>query len=757
MAETFYIVTLHATKKNTQLLDANGCLRKDARRNIDYAIVPCSTWAECKKKYDVEIQVRNVYNLFISFSCHGLSYKNIYVHGAEVVFDVIQALFVNKMFGIETFRKMFEVRWDSRTIDPMVSFEWFGNSTKVVLTVERRSGYVREEPSGVLESIMVDDPNGLVPLPVNDTEEQSLGSSVKSSPDGQLTGGCEHRVTWEDISFYKKIYTSAREIGDHLEGIKHVHDAVQDRMLRSQASGSSLCVSSMHQESVGLANIGNTCYMNSSIQCLNNCMMFSNFFVYYHPILGQSGCSSAERPFLELIHNKHFQDNLEILTSWADLIMALNTQSAATPGSLKAAMGSKNAIFRDFKEQDAAEFIEAILTYLHECLCYKSEEKSDSSDRLSLQHHSDENVFSREFDNLINSEKSIVSRLFYGMYTNMMECRQCGFRKHKSDLMMILPLPIPCKVLYHPSITLIRSSGEILTKILAPLDFTIQDVLKQVKSDHGIRGDVLPVEYQDSRPVNLVSASKTVRSIQNHIHLYECPRSKRLCLCRMFHYRYLFFKSKLPIDILVEEESKVMGIFNRLRPYFTKSFRLNEFLSHVVISYQDVDRVYGLPVVEVVFKDTKHLFGASFEMLSRSVSQKSDDVDLRDCLSHCFKPESVELYCEGCGKIASYKVRSKLTKHPRYLIIHLKRFRYSIGGAKINTFVNFPVDNLSMGDHTYQLVGTSNHLEIGLGYGHYVSYVRKGHQWYCCNDSVISKSMYPDKSTAYILFYEKIH
>ena len=33
---------------------------------------------------------------------------------------------------------------------------------------------------------------------------------------------------------------------------------------------------------VGMKNLGNTCYMNTALQCISNCFELSNYFLYNH-------------------------------------------------------------------------------------------------------------------------------------------------------------------------------------------------------------------------------------------------------------------------------------------------------------------------------------------------------------------------------------------------------------------------------------------------------------------------------------------
>lgn len=759
--DSFYIISTDSSKKNGRLLDEHGNLKKDLKRNLDYLIIPYCTWKDCKSQYDKEILVYNVYNLFISFSCHGLSYKNIFVHGSEIVFDVIQALFVNKMFGIDSFRRMFDVNYEAITIDPMVNFEWFGPDTKkIVLVVKRKC--LSEQQLDVLESIMV-----------NDSEEKGQGGFI----DLELRKAAEnrgnsHRISEENIKLYNGLYTredpeNAKDIPKDLESFQSNEFSISTQQ-------------ECHQESVGIRNIGNTCYMSSSIQCLNNCNIFSNFFIYYHNIFRNPSNFKNNRKIgiVELENNKHLSGNYTIIESWANLIISLNTENIASPRDLKVAMGSKNPIFSDFREQDAAEFIEALLTYIHDGLSYNNLNKDSNEeknvednllDRRSIDsgyssHNEDnkndlgslEETLEREFSDLINSENSIISRLFYGMHTNFMGCKECGFRKHKSDLMMMLPLAIPNEKKYHPSTMLIRALKRNPEKILALLTHSIRELKDEVKYSYKIENSILAVEYSDNQAIGLISDDTIVKGIINQIYLYEYSAYKKYYLCKMYFYKYLFFKKKLPFDFLVEETNQKAEMFNRLLPFFSKDADFSKFLKNTIFSLQKPDSIFGIPVIETVFTDPKLIFGANFETLVKPALRRTDDLNLRDCLNHCFKPDVVELFCEHCQRKSVHEMRSRITKFPQYFIIHLKRFSYLNTGAKINTFVEFPQDNLKMGDNQYRLIGTSNHIEIGLGYGHYVSYIRKNDEWYCCNDSIISKAAYPDKSSAYILFYEKV-
>ena len=100
----------------------------------------------------------------------------------------------------------------------------------------------------------------------------------------------------------------------------------------------------------------------------------------------------------------------------------------------------------------------------------------------------------------------------------------------------------------------------------------------------------------------------------------------------------------------------------------------------------------------------------------------------------------------------------------KILIIHLKRFR---NNRKIESLVNFPIENLDMGqymsnnkegENIYDLFAVANHRG-GLHGGHYFAYCKNylDNNWYEFNDSNVSKIEKKDIVTkgAYVLFYSK--
>ena len=81
---------------------------------------------------------------------------------------------------------------------------------------------------------------------------------------------------------------------------------------------------------------------------------------------------------------------------------------------------------------------------------------------------------------------------------------------------------------------------------------------------------------------------------------------------------------------------------------------------------------------------------------------------LYDCLKEFEKPEQLDednmWYCSTCKEHVQAKKQLELFKAPLVLVINLKRFKhgksrfsmYGVGGGKLDTLVNFPIEELNL-------------------------------------------------------------
>jgi len=128
----------------------------------------------------------------------------------------------------------------------------------------------------------------------------------------------------------------------------------------------------------------------------------------------------------------------------------------------------------------------------------------------------------------------------------------------------------------------------------------------------------------------------------------------------------------------------------------------------------------------------------------------------------------LEWNCDNWENVSHSSRTFRISKLPRVLILHLKRFIFNMNGdrRKIRTSISYPLLDLDMSPYVaeeipdmccqYDLFAISNHIGE-LNSGHYTSYVQHGGDWYHCNDSSTKKANVSDliNSGTYILFYKR--
>ena len=124
---------------------------------------------------------------------------------------------------------------------------------------------------------------------------------------------------------------------------------------------------------IGFSNLGNTCFMNSVLQCIRYTIPLSIYFIT-NKITNENKLTDA---YIKLCKD-----------SWL-------TTNTYAPKEFKQALGQSNRMFRGFSQHDAQEMLIHLLDTLH--------------------------------DNLKSDNKSIISNLFHGRYKQTIHCPNCGY------------------------------------------------------------------------------------------------------------------------------------------------------------------------------------------------------------------------------------------------------------------------------------------------------------------------------------------
>ncbi|KAF9376050.1 Ubiquitin carboxyl-terminal hydrolase 33, partial [Podila verticillata] len=168
-------------------------------------------------------------------------------------------------------------------------------------------------------------------------------------------------------------------------------------------------------------------------------------------------------------------------------------------------------------------------------------------------------------------------------------------------------------------------------------------------------------------------------------------------------------------------------------------------------------------------KDGGSAFGSFVDSIGGWLSSSNRNIKLQDCLaSFCATEELTgedRYRCTQCDALNDCRKTFKITQLPETLCIHLKRFRYDSYSSKINTYVQFPMEDLDMmpflksTDQTelrnakYDLYAMVRHRGV-FGGGHYIGYAKHDQDgsWYEYDDTAPADIA---KMEAYILFYKR--
>eukprot|EP00347_Sterkiella_histriomuscorum_P018454 403345455 len=183
---------------------------------------------------------------------------------------------------------------------------------------------------------------------------------------------------------------------------------------------------------VGLGNLGNTCYMNSSLQCLSNCYELTRYFL-------------DERFKEDLNVDNPLGTSGRLVQAYAKLLNEMWNQedSVVRPHMFKRILGEYAQQFQGFGQHDSQECINSILDLLSEDLYRKPKkpyvEQTEAGDRS-------DDVAAQEawLKHLVRNESVIVD-LFHGQYKSTLVCSICSRVSVTFDPFMTLSLPIPGK------------------------------------------------------------------------------------------------------------------------------------------------------------------------------------------------------------------------------------------------------------------------------------------------------------------------
>ncbi|XP_061362460.1 ubiquitin carboxyl-terminal hydrolase 8-like isoform X2 [Gastrolobium bilobum] len=295
----------------------------------------------------------------------------------------------------------------------------------------------------------------------------------------------------------------------------------------------------------GLQNLGNTCFMNSAIQCLAHTPKLVDFFlgdyrkeINYENPLGMNG---------------------ELALAFGDLLRKLWVPGArpVAPSMFKMKLANFAPQFSGYSQHDSQELLAFLLDGLHEDL--NRVKRKPYHEVKDADGRPDEEVAEEYWRNHLARNDSIVVDLCQGQFRSTLVCPVCRKVSFTFDPFMYLSLPLPSTTIRTMTVTVMSTDGitfPIPLTVTVPECGTLEDLIGTLSVSCSLRDDetLLVAEIYRNKIFRKYGPSDSLADIrdQDTLVAYRIQKYNEASpLCFFVHER------------LVENSAKE-GIENRL-------------------------------------------------------------------------------------------------------------------------------------------------------------------------------------------------
>ena len=570
---------------------------------------------------------------------------------------------------------------------------------------------------------------------------------------------------------------------------------------------------------VGLQNLGNTCYMNSGLQCLSNTRLLTKYIL-------------SEKHKSEINYCNTLGTKGELITEYANLITELwrGSSSSVSPINLKRVFSGFARQFAGFSQHDSQEMLSFLLDGIHEDLnrvTIRPTSSETPSEGLSESQIAD--IF---WLGHLKRNSSIITDLMYGQFKSTIVCPE-GHISLTFDPFLMLSVPMPridkriykFKLVKADPIMYVIDCG-----MVADIGITVATAKQFLSDVFGIPKDSLAVSAgmgnyiatnfrKDTEELDS-SADILVYQIPYEPYLFLQHRRRKdhfpsssgvaVSYTRLFpipgslslidlHLRIYEFLQKLSksnklapfAEILSSQGSEVQNCYTLTFvhksaaadykcPFCSKATSSCPVpaTSEPLQNYIDMskDSTYfeilwpRYPPAEVISEFNKVLRDCSLDQADLALQRaRNTPLELNHCIQEFSKSEKLDFenrtFCAKCNRFAQGVKKMEIWRLPQILIFHLKRFRQAQGvKTKDKREIQFPVHGLDLSEAAhvnggiYDLYAISNHFG-DMNYGHYTAYSLnyKKKQWFEFDDSTVTPVDESKiiSSDAYLLFYQR--
>jgi len=554
---------------------------------------------------------------------------------------------------------------------------------------------------------------------------------------------------------------------------------------------------------VGMINLGNTCYLNSSLQCLIHTKILMTYFLNYD-----------WRKNVNLTNRRGTAGVL--VNSFAALAneIWMRKNNVVNPKDVKSAIDGFAPRFKGSYQHDSQELLLSLLDGLHEDMnkikdpVYTEGIEGDGANDI----HIAEASWRRHK----RAHESRIVDIFHGQLRSEIRCAVCGQKRVVFDPYVSITLPliteklVAIRYLYVPlDLKKKRPIAKIYVKPKQEEDNISDDVQKRFGEVQKIR--VIPYEnvVSDFRvhvPDKLKKidyfafeiSPDTPKYMLASIQIQQPPKQKSLFI----EGPILIPTPKTNSSVLSTCQKRLQYLYEPTEYPFTDQLqRLEKKTFECIVKDYAPDEKFKVHMIDpdAALKDDSIVENISEQSIRININPlfacrdqgfswgallpldreydtpkpvNEEALTLMNCIENLSQETELddlnEWFCPKCKKFVTASAKIEIWSVPDVLIFHLKRFSSTENGMqKLTTFVDYALE-IDMANHIigpvngvstkYQLYAVINHLGILSG-GHYTStyFSEKESYWTTFNDETVYKT--PENGiitdTAYVLFYQR--
>ncbi|CAF4352508.1 unnamed protein product, partial [Didymodactylos carnosus] len=512
----------------------------------------------------------------------------------------------------------------------------------------------------------------------------------------------------------------------------------------------------------GLTNTGNTCFMNSALQCLSNIPELTQYFL-----------NPQE-------NNNNNNRNTPVTLAYKHLIQSMwsGKHSCIVPNEIKYRVSQIDRIFSDNRQHDSHEFVNSMINIL----------------------------YNESINNENNNKLTKIKEIFHGQISSTVKCLQCPSTETVVELINCLPLPLAAS-------NKVSKQEQNLIKIdYIQINGNHESILVELSKKNSTLEILIEKFINNYIEKNISESSSTnTREIPSEALI---PERDRVFIAELIQNRFIYPYTNINEPLhntnvirpcLFEETESVCCFRPPVYLLISTMVKLHEHLNIILDHIYSVTNQKCVHNIYWTKKGYSHKHNLNFDVefdlstidqitieLPSSIVSKYEKyygkkylVNMNDApltldnlMNDFFKEDLLDgdYYCQKCGATTQAKQKSDICLPlPTVLIIQLKRFKFnnSYINDKINTLIEYPINDFDLSKYIkddmkktnkkiplYDLIAVSNHSGGTSSFGHYTTYAKNSFdgQWYSFNDLYIrkitnTKDLLTDN--AYVLFYSQ--